>query len=66
MRKARGYAPKPLFSSLKGGMQQMIDAIVARLDAQSLRLSTAVSQLSREDGGWELIDRRAAPSASTP
>jgi oxygen-dependent protoporphyrinogen oxidase len=60
MQKAKGYAPKPLFSSLKGGMQQMIDAIVARLDPQSLRTSTAVSQLSRKDGGWELVTPRGA------
>ena len=58
IQKEKGYAPKPLFSSLKGGMQQMIDAIVARLDPQSLRTSTAVSQLSRKGGGWELITPR--------
>jgi oxygen-dependent protoporphyrinogen oxidase len=58
MRKANGSAPKPLFSSLKGGMQQMIDAIVARLNPQSLRKATAVSQLSPKDGGWELITSR--------
>jgi len=54
MQKAKGYAPKPLFSSLKGGMQQMIDAIVAHLDPHSLRLATQVSQLRQKDGGWEL------------
>jgi oxygen-dependent protoporphyrinogen oxidase len=58
MHKAKGYAPKPLFSSLKGGMQQMIDAIVARLNPQSLRTSTAVGQLSQKEGGWELITAR--------
>jgi oxygen-dependent protoporphyrinogen oxidase len=60
MRKAKGYAPKPLFSSLKGGMQQMIDAIVARLNPQSLRISTEVNSLSQKDGGWELITPRGA------
>ena len=66
MRKAKGYAPKPLFSSLKGGMQQMIDAIVARLNPQSLRTSTAVSQLSPK--GRRLgADYSARPrSSSTP
>ena len=62
MRKANGYAPKPLFSSLKGGMQQMIDAVVARLDGHSLRLSTAVHQLTRKDGGWELTTAAGAES----
>jgi protoporphyrinogen/coproporphyrinogen III oxidase len=60
MQQAKGYAPKPLFSSLKGGMQQMIDAIVARLDPQSLRTSTAVSGLARRGTGWELVTPRGA------
>jgi oxygen-dependent protoporphyrinogen oxidase len=54
IQKAKGYAAKPLFSSLKGGMQQMIDAIVARLNPRSLRLSTGVRQLRRKEEGWEL------------
>jgi protoporphyrinogen/coproporphyrinogen III oxidase len=54
MQKAKDYKPKPLFSSLKGGMQQMIDAIVARLNPQSLRTSTKVNGLTRTDAGWEL------------
>jgi oxygen-dependent protoporphyrinogen oxidase len=54
MRKAPGYKPKPLFSSLKGGMQQLIDAVVARLDATSLRTGTRVEKLSRTGAGWEL------------
>ena len=41
-------------------MQQLIDAIVARLNPQSLRTSTEVSQLSQKDGGWELITLRGA------
>ncbi|MGC2209053.1 MAG: protoporphyrinogen oxidase [Candidatus Korobacteraceae bacterium] len=58
MQKAKGYTPKPLFSSLKGGMQQMIDAIVARLDPQSLRTGSAVSTLTRNGAGWELTTDR--------
>ena len=58
MRKAKGYAVKPLFSSLKGGMQQMIDAIVSHLNPQSLRTSTPISQLSKKADGWELITPR--------
>jgi len=55
MQKAKGYKPKPLFCSLKGGMQQMIDAVVAQLDARRLRTGTAISQLTRKQNGWELI-----------
>ncbi|PSH03902.1 MAG: protoporphyrinogen oxidase [Acidobacteria bacterium] len=58
MQKATGNAPRPLFSSLKGGMQQMIDAIVAHLNPQSLRTSTEVSQLTRRNKDWELITPR--------
>jgi len=58
MRKAGSYKPKPLFSSLKGGMQQMVDAIVARLNPQNLHTSTSVSQLAPKSGGWELVTSR--------
>jgi oxygen-dependent protoporphyrinogen oxidase len=60
MQKSRGYKPKPLFCSLKGGMQQMIDAVVARLDARCLRTGTAIGQLSRKQSGWELITSAGA------
>jgi protoporphyrinogen/coproporphyrinogen III oxidase len=43
---------RPLFTSLKDGMQHMVDAVVARLPASSLRPSTAVQGLQRQDGGW--------------
>jgi oxygen-dependent protoporphyrinogen oxidase len=54
IQKEKGYAPKPLFSSLKGGMQQLIDAVVARLNPRSIRLSTTVHGLARNGSGWEL------------
>jgi oxygen-dependent protoporphyrinogen oxidase len=45
-------AAKPLFTSLKDGMQQMVDALVSRLPASALRLGTAVQGLQKQDGGW--------------
>jgi oxygen-dependent protoporphyrinogen oxidase len=60
MKSAKGYTPKPLFSSLKGGMQEMIDAIVARLNPQSIRTGTVVSALTRNGSGWELTTERGA------
>jgi len=45
-------APRSIFTSLRGGMQQFVDAIVARLDPESLRTSTPVSGLSQSNGGW--------------
>ena len=44
--------PRPLFSSLKEGMQQMVDAVVARLDAANLRTSSPVQSLIPQDDGW--------------
>jgi protoporphyrinogen/coproporphyrinogen III oxidase len=47
---------RPLFSSLKDGMQQLVDALVARLDPNSLKPSTPVDavirQNNRVDAGW--------------
>src|SRR6266511_1565897 len=54
MQKTQGYKPKPLFTSLRWGMQQLIDAVVARLNPQWLRIGCAVSTLTRAGQGWEL------------
>jgi oxygen-dependent protoporphyrinogen oxidase len=43
---------RPLFTSLKDGMQQMVDALVARLDASSLKTSSLVQSVIRQDNGW--------------
>jgi oxygen-dependent protoporphyrinogen oxidase len=55
-RKKMGRAPnvpaRPLFSSLKDGMQQMIDALVARLDANALRKSSLVQSVIPQDDAW--------------
>jgi protoporphyrinogen/coproporphyrinogen III oxidase len=45
-------APTPLFSSLKNGMQQMIDTLVARLDWKSLKTSVPVVAIIRQNDGW--------------
>jgi oxygen-dependent protoporphyrinogen oxidase len=42
------------FTTPRGGMQQFIDALVARLDAGSVRCSTAVSGLERVEAGWKV------------
>ncbi|MFZ3262932.1 MAG: protoporphyrinogen oxidase [Terriglobales bacterium] len=44
--------PRPLFTSLKEGMQQMVDALVARLDPATLRTSSPVQSLTPQDNGW--------------
>jgi oxygen-dependent protoporphyrinogen oxidase len=44
----------PIFTSLKHGMQCLVDAVVARLPATSLRTNTRVESLQFEDGGWTI------------
>lgn len=55
-RKKTRAAPKesarPLFTSLKNGMQQMVDALVASLDADAVKTSVPVEQLARELNRW--------------
>jgi oxygen-dependent protoporphyrinogen oxidase len=47
-------APRPIFTSLRGGMQQLVDALTAKLDATSIRVSTPVSAISRNANGWSI------------
>ena len=50
---AAATAPaKPLFTSLKNGMQQMVDALVARLDPAALKTSSPVQSVIRQNNGW--------------
>ena len=50
---------RPLFTSLKAGMQQMVDALVARLDAKALRTSSPVLSVIPQStaDGWTLSTR---------
>jgi oxygen-dependent protoporphyrinogen oxidase len=43
---------KPLFTSLKDGMQQMVDAVVSRLPASALHADSPVRCIQRQDSGW--------------
>ncbi len=43
---------RPLFSSLKDGMQQMVDALVVRLDANALKTSSPVQSVIPQVDGW--------------
>src|SRR5580765_1726456 len=52
MARAPKTKPRPLFTSLQEGMQQMVDALVATLDASSLKTGTPVQAISPEAGGW--------------
>ena len=43
---------QPVFSSLKEGMQQMVNGLIARLDARALKKSAVVQSVIRQDNGW--------------
>jgi oxygen-dependent protoporphyrinogen oxidase len=49
---AANVPARPLFTSLKEGMQQMVDALVARLDANALKTSSPVQSVIPQDDGW--------------
>ena len=51
-KKIPGGTPKPLFTSLKDGMQKMADALAARLNPQALRLNTPVQRVQRQGEAW--------------
>jgi protoporphyrinogen/coproporphyrinogen III oxidase len=43
---------RPLFTSLKDGMQQLIDAVASRLPASALLTNSTVQHIQRQNGGW--------------
>ena len=74
-RKKRGAAAaaplRPVFTSLREGMQQIVDALVARLDAYALKTSSRVQAVIREHDGWTVSagfqsDRFDAVIIATP
>lgn len=46
--------PRSIFTTLKGGLQQLIDALETRLDPAWVRKSTTVNGLERDRDGWRL------------
>ena len=43
---------RPLFTSLKDGMQQLVDAVVSRLPASALLVNSPVQRIQRQDRRW--------------
>jgi len=46
--------PRPIFTALRGGMQQLVDALTAKIDSASIRVSTPVSAIKRNANGWTI------------
>ena len=47
-------APRGIFTTLRGGMQQLVDALEARLEPSWVRRGTPVSSLQRAESGWQI------------
>jgi oxygen-dependent protoporphyrinogen oxidase len=56
---AKGPA-RPLFTSLKEGMQQLVDAVLVRLSPTSLRPNRDVQSIQPQDGGWMVANQHGA------
>jgi oxygen-dependent protoporphyrinogen oxidase len=48
----RSQPGPPIFSSLKGGMQQLAEALVAGLPGRDLQANSPVQAIQRRDRGW--------------
>jgi oxygen-dependent protoporphyrinogen oxidase len=46
---------RPIFTSMKDGMQQLVDVLVAQLDPSELRTGERIKALGREGGEWLLL-----------
>ncbi len=55
-------APKPIFTSLRNGMQQMVDAIEQRLTTSAVRKSTIVHAVQFRGSAWELVSNLGTES----
>jgi oxygen-dependent protoporphyrinogen oxidase len=56
---AKGKPKPPLFSSLKRGMQQLVDALLERLEPQAMRTGEHVTGLRFDGQAWEVATSRA-------
>jgi oxygen-dependent protoporphyrinogen oxidase len=44
----------PIFTTLKGGMQQLIDSLVSQLPASSIKKNCELSEIERGENGWKV------------
>lgn len=60
-RPAPGNGPRPIFTSMRDGMQQLVDAVVAQLDPSALRTGMRVKALGREGSQWTVLNTAGDP-----
>jgi oxygen-dependent protoporphyrinogen oxidase len=49
------YKPRPLFSSLKNGMQQLVDAVAEYLPKERIHQGVSVDSVSHSNSGWTVV-----------
>lgn len=54
-RSSNGSQPAPLFTSLRGGMQQLTEAVAANLRQASVRVNSPVVRIERREHGWSVF-----------
>ena len=54
--------PRPLFSSLKNGMQQLVDAVADFLPRESVNLNRDITAILRDDDQWQLVSAAGVES----
>ncbi len=54
-------APRPLFTSLKNGMQQLVDTIVPQLAPEAARTGNIVVALGRQGDKWMVAPEQGSP-----
>jgi oxygen-dependent protoporphyrinogen oxidase len=64
----KGSAPRSyrsIFTAMRGGMQQLVDALTASLDPASVRLSMPVSGIEKTAKGWKIATGAPADRSSS-
>jgi protoporphyrinogen/coproporphyrinogen III oxidase len=49
--------PRPIFTSLQNGMQQLVDALLLRISGSCIRADAPIQSLSTVSGGWRVSSR---------
>ena len=65
MKKRPANGARPIFTSMKDGMQQLVDAVAAQLDPDAIRIGARIKALGREDGQWIVLGQEAEANVET-
>jgi oxygen-dependent protoporphyrinogen oxidase len=47
--------PRSIFTAMRGGMNQLVNALAARIESASVRLSTPVTGIEKVADGWKVV-----------